>query len=187
MTAERLPVGQRWVEKPIVYDICHVPPIDLNTFRLRVSGAVQEPMSFSWDDILALPCSRLVRDLHCVTAWSVQDVAWEGVRTKEIVDRVIPDPEAKWVFVRGRDGYTTNLPIEDFGRPDSLLAYRMGDAPLRVEHGHPLRLVIPALYAWKSAKYVEEIEFLAHLRRGYWEERGFHDRGDPWREERFRV
>jgi len=187
MTAERLPRGQRWIEKPVVYDIGAVPPVDLESFRLRISGAVQNALRLSWDELLALPCARLSRDFHCVTAWSVRDLVWEGVRTPDLIARALPDPEAHWVLVRGLDGYTTNVPIEDFVRPDSLLAYRLNDAPLPLEHGYPLRLVVPALYAWKSAKYVTEIEFLTHLRRGFWEERGYHDRGDPWREERFRV
>ena len=187
MRVERLPPGQRWLEKPIVHDIGPVPPVDLNAYRLRVFGAVKDPVTFSWEQIVAMPCAKLERDFHCVTAWSVKDIVWEGVRTRDLVNRVSPDPEARWVFVRSRDGYTTNVPIEDFRRPDSLLAYRMNGEPLPGEHGNPLRLVIPALYAWKSAKYVHEIEFLVHRERGFGEERGYHDRGDPWREERFRV
>ena len=187
MTLERLPPGQRWLEKPIVYSIGPVPPVDLDAFRLRVFGAVEDPVTLCWEEIMAMPCARLERDFHCVTTWSVKDIVWEGVRTRDLADRVSPDPEARWVLVRGRDGYTTNVPIEDFRRPDSLIAYGMNDEPLPGERGHPIRLVIPALYAWKSAKYVREIEFLVHRQRGFWEERRYHDRGDPWREERFRV
>jgi DMSO/TMAO reductase YedYZ molybdopterin-dependent catalytic subunit len=184
---ERLPSGQRWLDEPIVYDVANVPPVNLSTYVLSVLGAVAHPAALSWEELLSLPCVELVRDFHCVTTWSVRDIKWEGVRTRELVDRVAPDPDARWVLVSGRDGYTTNMPIEDFSRPDSLLAYRMNGAEIPPDHGHPLRLVVPALYAWKSAKYVERIEFLTHLKRGYWEERGYHDRGDPWREERYRV
>jgi len=187
MTAERLPPGQRWIDEPIVYDIGPVPAVTLDAFRLRVSGNVAEPTTLTWEEILALPRVRLTRDFHCVTAWSVKDVIWEGVPAREIAKRVSPHPGTRWVIAHGRDGYTTNIPYSDFVHPDSLLAYRMNGAPLPPEHGHPLRLVIPTLYAWKSAKYVEAIEFLPQLRRGFWEERGYHDHGDPWREERFRA
>ena len=187
MTIERLPPGQRSLEKPILYDIGPVPPVDLRTYRLRVDGAVGEPLELSWEEILALPCARIKRDFHCVTTWSVKEIAWEGLRVRDLMDRVLPNLAARWVLVCGRDGYSTSLPIEEFGRPDSLLAYRMDGAELPAEHGGQLRLVIPALYAWKSAKYVERIEFLTHIQRGYWEKRGYHDRGDPWREERFRI
>ncbi len=187
MGIERLPRGQRWLDEPIVYDIGPVPPVDLDTYRLRLCGAVAKPLTLRWKEILALPCVELIRDFHCVTTWSVRAIAWEGVRVRDLVDRVVPDPEALWVLARGRDGYSTNVPIEDFVQPDNILAFRMNGRRLSPEHGYPLRLVIPALYAWKSAKYVEDIEFLTHLQRGFWEERGYHDRGDPWREERFRT
>jgi DMSO/TMAO reductase YedYZ molybdopterin-dependent catalytic subunit len=185
--AERLPAGQRWIDEPIVYDIGPVPPIRLDEFRLRVYGNVDRPIALTWEEILAMPCVRLTRDFHCVTTWSVRDVVWEGVRAREIGELVSPHQGTQWVIAHGRDGYTTNVPYADFVRPDSLLAYRMNDAPLETKRGFPLRLVIPALYAWKSAKYVQAIEFLAQLRRGFWEQRGYHDRGDPWREERFRT
>jgi len=187
MAVERLPEGQRWLDEPIVYDIGPVAPVDLEAYRLRLFGAVAHPLTLTWQEIVAMPCVELVRDFHCVTAWSVRSIAWQGVRVRDLIDRVTPDPEALWVLVRGRDGYSTNVPIEDFARPDNLLAYRMNGVPLPSKHGHPLRLVLPGLYAWKSAKYVETIEFLSHLKRGFWEERGYHDRGDPWREERFRT
>jgi len=186
-STERLPDGQVWLERPIVYDIGPVPPLDLEAFRLTVHGAVLHPMELTWKDLLAFPTSELVRDFHCVTTWSVKNIRWEGVRTKEIVDRVLPDPEALWIMARGRDGYSTSMPAEDFRRPDSLLAFHMNGVPLAPDHGWPLRLVIPSLYAWKSAKYVCEIEFLSRRQRGFWEERGYHDRGDPWREERYRT
>jgi len=186
-TSQRLPSGQRWMDAPLVYDIGAVPPVDLADYRLRIHGAAASSLDLSWEDILALPRATIVRDFHCVTFWSVRDVAWEGLRVRDLLDRVVPDPEARWVLVRGRDGYSTSVPIEDFSRPDNLFAYRMNGAPILPEHGHPLRLVIPSLYAWKSAKYVDEVEFIAHLHRGFWEERGYHDRGDPWREERYRT
>ena len=184
---ERLPRGQRWIDDLIVYDIARVSPQDMSTFTLRLSGLLEIPMELTWQQLLELPCARIVRDFHCVTTWSVKDVVWEGVRTRDILDRVLPSANVSWVLAHGRDGYTTSVPFDAFGHPDSLLAYRMNDAPLPMEHGGPLRLVIPSLYAWKSAKYVNRLEFAAQMKRGFWEERGYHDRGDPWLEERFRV
>jgi DMSO/TMAO reductase YedYZ molybdopterin-dependent catalytic subunit len=175
------------VDDLIVYDIAQVPLVEVAAFRLRVSGLVESQVQFSWQQLLDMPCSRIVRDFHCVTTWSVESVVWEGVRTQEILDIVRPSPEVRWVMARGRDGYATNVPFEAFSHPDSLLAYRMNDAPLGLEHGQPLRLVIPSLYAWKSAKYVDHLEFTSAMQRGFWEQRGYHDRGDPWKEERFRT
>ncbi len=184
---ERLPRGQRWIDQPIVYDIARVEPLDVAEYRLRLSGLVESPGVLSWEELQSFPCARIVRDLHCVTTWSVKDVEWEGVRTQSIIERVSPSPDVQWVLARGRDGYVTCVPYDAFSRPDSLLAFRMNGDPLPLEHGQPVRLVVPSLYAWKSAKYVDRLEFVRSLRRGYWEERGYHDRGDPWREERFRT
>jgi DMSO/TMAO reductase YedYZ molybdopterin-dependent catalytic subunit len=185
MAQGKLPPGQEWVERPIVYDIAAVPPADLATFRLRLHGAVAEPVDLSWAAISALPHKRVVRDFHCVTTWSVRSVAWEGVLTSELIRLVRPDPDVRWVLARGRDGYTTSVPYDGFSHLDSLVAVRMNGEALPREHGFPLRLVIPSLYAWKSAKYLDAIEFCRDLSRGFWENRGYHDRGDPWLEERF--
>lgn len=186
MSASQLPPGQRWVDRPIVYDVAPAGPVDLSSFRLRLHGAVKRSLELSWADLQALPRSRVVRDFHCVTAWSVRAIPWEGVLTAELVERVEPDSDARWVLARGRDGYSALVPFDAFTAPDSLVAYRMADAPLLPEHGYPLRLVVSSLYAWKSAKYLDELEFLRAPVRGFWEERGYHDRGDPWRGERYR-
>ncbi len=185
MIERGLPPGQRWVDRPVVYDIAVVPPVDQSAFRLRLHGALEHPVTLSWAEFAAMPRTQIVRDFHCVTTWSVRAVAWEGVAASEFVRLVRPDPDVRWVLARGRDGYTTNLPYEAFIRPDSLLADRMNGEPLPRQHGFPLRLVVPSLYAWKSAKYLEEVEFRRDLARGFWEQRGYHDRGDPWLEERF--
>jgi len=181
----RLPPGQRWIEQLVVYDIGPVPPVDLGSFRLRLFGEVENPLGLSWRDILALPKAAVTRDFHCVTTWSVKGLSWQGVAGRTIVELVRPKPAVTWVMARGRDGYSTNVPYGDLLREGSLLAYRLNGAPIPAENGYPLRLVVPSLYAWKSAKYLEGLEFLAPLRRGYWEARGYHDRGDPWREERW--
>jgi DMSO/TMAO reductase YedYZ molybdopterin-dependent catalytic subunit len=186
MVPGRLPVGQQWVEKPIRYDIGPVPGFDLSRFRLRLLGAVERPGELTWDEFLRLPQATVQADFHCVTGWSVPSLAWGGVLAGAIVDLVRPRPDVLWVVAHGREGYTTNVPYPQFHDERSLLAHRLNGAPLRPEHGAPLRLVVPSLYAWKSAKYLEALEFLPSLRRGYWEERGYHDVGDPWRGERFR-
>lgn len=187
MNRRRLPPGQRWIDRLVVYDISRVEPADPAAFRISVGGRVGRPASLSLADVAAWPRTAIVRDVHCVTRWSVRDVAWEGVAAREVVRRVEPMADVRWVLVHGRDGYATNVPYEAFLRPDTLLADRMNGSPLPLEHGAPVRLVVPSLYAWKSAKYVDAIEFLPDLVRGFWEQRGYHDRGDPWGEERFRL
>lgn len=186
MVPGSLPVGQRWVPEPIPYDIGPVPSLDLRRFRLRLSGAVEHPSELAWDEILGLPQVTVEADFHCVTGWSVPALRWEGVSTRVLADLVRPREGVRWVVAHGREGYTTNVPYLQFLDPQSLLAHRMNGAPLSPEHGYPLRLVVPSLYAWKSAKYLAELEFLTDLRRGFWEERGYHDVGDPWRGERYR-
>jgi DMSO/TMAO reductase YedYZ molybdopterin-dependent catalytic subunit len=187
MPGRGLPPGQQWIDRPVVYDIAPAPLVDLADFRLRLGGDVKRPAEFTWDDLTRWPRMSIVRDFHCVTTWSVRAIAWEGVAASEIARLARPRRGVRWVIARGRDGYVTNLPYEAFMRADSLMADRMNGHALPPEHGYPLRLIVPSLYAWKSAKYVESIEFRQDLRRGFWEQRGYHDRGDPWREERFRT
>ncbi|MCR4391923.1 MAG: sulfite oxidase-like oxidoreductase [Candidatus Acetothermia bacterium] len=183
---DRLPPGQRWVDRPIPFDIGPVPPADLARFRLRLYGSVAHPVELSWAELLRLPNTVVTQDFHCVTGWSVRDLVWEGVSTRVLADLVRPTSDVRWVMAYGREGYSTNIPYGHFLAAGSLVAYRLNGAALPLEHGHPLRLVIPSLYAWKSAKYLTALEFLTEFRRGYWEERGYHDVGDPWREERYR-
>jgi DMSO/TMAO reductase YedYZ molybdopterin-dependent catalytic subunit len=186
MRRDELPPGQRWIERPVVYDIAAVLPVELDAFRLRVHGAVDHPAALSWAELAQLPRVKATLDFHCVTTWSVRGIVWEGIPVSELIRRVRPHPDVRWVLARGRDGYATSLPYEALAHPESLLADRMDGETLPRQHGFPLRLVVPSLYAWKSAKYLEEIEFRRDLARGYWEERGYHDQGDPWLEERFR-
>lgn len=182
----KLPPGQRWVEELVVYDIGPVPSLELRDFRLRLFGAVANPKELHWEEFLALPQAQVRADFHCVEGWSVPDLVWEGVLGTTIAELVRPEPDVAWVVAHGRDGYTTNIPFPYFARPDTILAHTLNGRPLPPEHGWPLRLVVPSLYAWKSAKYLVALEFRRDLRRGYWEERGYHDVGDPWREERRR-
>lgn len=169
-----------------MYDIGAVPPTDLVRFRLRIFGEVERSAELSWEEVLALPQAQVRADLHCVEGWSVPDLLWEGVPSSTIIDLVRPKPGVAWVFAHCQEGYTTNVPYHYFSQPTTILALKLNGDPLSKEHGFPLRLVVPSLYAWKSAKYLVALEFLAQLKRGYWEERGYHDVGDPWREERHR-
>ncbi len=183
---DRLPPGQRWISAPIPYDIVdELPEVDIKEYRLRVWGEVENPMEFTYEDLLNLPAVKLIADFHCVTRWSVKDLTWEGVQTLEICKLVNPKSEAKFVIIHCLEGYTTNLPFEYFSAEDSILAYKMNGQVIPRRHGYPLRLVVPQLYAWKSAKYVTGIEFMKEDRPGFWELRGYNMKGDPWKEERY--
>ncbi|WP_461832707.1 sulfite oxidase-like oxidoreductase [Aquifex sp.] len=183
---DRLPPGQKWIKAPIVYDIVdEIPDWDMENYRFKVWGEVENPIELTYEELLKLPSAEVVADFHCVTRWSVPEIVWEGVLTKDLLEIVKPKPTAQYVLVHCLEGYTTNVPVEYLKKEDSILAYKMFGKPLPKRHGYPLRLVIPQLYAWKSAKYVWGLEFLDHLVPGYWEVRGYHHIGDPWKEERF--
>lgn len=168
-----------------MYDVGVVLPMDLGNFRLRITGALENPLELSWQELLGLPKVEATEDFHCVDGWSVRGLRWEGVPTRVIVDLVRPKVGVQWVMAYGREGYSTSVPYGHLLREGSLLAWGLNGQPLPPEHGSPLRLVVPSLYAWKSAKYLTGLEFLTEHRRGYWEERGYHDVGDPWQEERY--
>lgn len=182
---ERLPPGQHLVTDWPVLDLGEQPQVPLAAFRLDVTGAVEAPASWDWDAFMALPQTRFVSDIHCVTTWSRYDNAWEGVSTRAILDLVRPTADARAVMLRSHDGYTTNLLLEDFADPLALVAHAWeGEALTRV-HGGPARLVVPHLYFWKSAKWLRKIEVLTADKAGFWERRGYHMRGEPWAEERY--
>jgi DMSO/TMAO reductase YedYZ molybdopterin-dependent catalytic subunit len=183
--AERLPPGQKITHKWPVLHAGEVPPFDPATWDLFIFGLVKEQKSFTWKQFCALPRVQVQADMHCVTRWSKLDNLWEGVATRELLHHVEPLPEAKFVMVHCEYGFTTNLPLADFFSEDALFAMKHNGADLEPAHGHPLRLVIPKLYAWKSAKWVRAIEFTDLDRRGFWEVRGYHNHADPWREERY--
>ncbi|MEP9351743.1 sulfite oxidase-like oxidoreductase [Xanthobacter sp. KR7-225] len=183
--SERLPPGQHLVKDWPVLDLGIQPMITPTRFRLDVSGAVENPVSLDWDAFLALPQTSFVNDIHCVTTWSRYDNAWQGVSTHDLMDLVMPAPHAAAVMLHSFDGYSTNLLLEDFASPDAFLAHSWQGAPLTREHGGPMRLVVPHLYFWKSAKWLKSIDFIAADKAGFWEERGYHMRGDPWAEQRY--
>ncbi|GGI80103.1 sulfite oxidase-like oxidoreductase [Deinococcus wulumuqiensis] len=152
--------------------------------QLRVTGLAQ-PRTFGWDELLALPQTTLECDIHCVTHWSKLGTTWTGVRVTDLLALLDLDPRATHVMQRSVGGYSTNLSLDDFARPENLLAHTFGGEPLTPEHGGPLRTVVPHLYFWKSAKWVTELEFMAGDAPGFWEKNGYHMRGDPFKEQRY--
>lgn len=183
----RIPPHQARTRKWPVLDAFGPPKIDLERWRFRVKGLVEKPASFTWNEFQALPRVKVFSDFHCVTRWSRLGNLWEGVRTSELFSRAGVLPEARYVLVSGYDWeWTTNMPLAAFLAEDALFADTHDGEPIPLEHGGPLRLVVPRLYAWKSAKWVSGLEFLAHDQAGYWENGGYHMNGDPWKEERYR-
>jgi DMSO/TMAO reductase YedYZ molybdopterin-dependent catalytic subunit len=181
----RIPPGQVRTRKWPVLHYGHVPTISLDRWRLDIRGLVTTPLSFSWAEFHTLPRVKVYSDFHCVTTWSRLDNVWEGVAVREIMRRAGVLPEAKFVIPHGYDsGWTTNLPLADFNSADALIADTHDGQPLVPDHGGPVRLIVPQLYAWKSAKWLKAIEFVAEDQPGYWEQAGYHNHGDPWTEER---
>jgi DMSO/TMAO reductase YedYZ molybdopterin-dependent catalytic subunit len=184
--AQRIPPGQSGTKKWPVLDASGPPQVNLNAWKLRVFGLVRQPVEWTWEEFLQLPRVRVFADFHCVTRWSRLGNLWEGVSTREMIQRAGgPLPEAGFVLAHGYDrGFTTNVPLADFLAEDSLIAISHDGEPLSEDHGGPARLIVPRLYAWKSAKWLKGIELLEHDRAGFWESNGYHMRGDPWTEER---
>jgi DMSO/TMAO reductase YedYZ molybdopterin-dependent catalytic subunit len=181
----RLPPGQVATLKWPVLHLGDVPRFDPTAWNLRTAGWVKNPLQLTWDEFLALPRLAVTADFHCVTRWSRFDNHWEGVPFRAIADLTEPLSSASHVLVRSEGDYTTNIPLRDLMESNVLLAFRHDGAPLEAEHGGPLRLVVPRLYGWKSAKWVRGFEFLPKDEPGYWERNGYHMYGDPWKEQRF--
>ena len=182
---QRLPPGQHLVQDWPVLDLGVHPRIDPARWTLRVFGDVEESLHWDWAAFRAQEQVREVTDIHCVTTWSRYDNEWEGVSTRTVLEAARPLPGVNFVVLHSHDGYVTNLPLADFAAADALLAHAWQGQPLTTEHGGPVRLVVPHLYLWKSAKGLQRIEFVAADKPGFWETRGYHDRGDPWQEQRY--
>ncbi|MEM4311569.1 MAG: sulfite oxidase-like oxidoreductase [Nitrososphaerales archaeon] len=186
-TLKKVPPNQRFALRWAIYAALGVPEIKLEDWRLKVTGLVENPLSFSYVELIQSPLMvKLVRDFHCVTGWSIANVNWEGIPIKALADKARVKPETKWVMFYCADGYTTPIPLEDALVEDSLIVFKMNGKPLSIEQGFPARPFIPHLYGWKSAKWLTEIEFLKDYVDGYWEMYGYHERGNVWDEERFK-
>jgi DMSO/TMAO reductase YedYZ molybdopterin-dependent catalytic subunit len=183
---DRIPPGQSRTKKWPVLDASGPPTVDLAAWRLRLYGLVQAPVELTWKEFLDLPRVQVFSDFHCVTRWSRLGNHWEGVSTAELLRLAGGAQEnAQFVLAHGYDrGFTTNLPLPDFLAEDALVAFLHDGEPISLDHGGPARLIVPRLYAWKSAKWLSAIELLPTDRAGFWERNGYHMRGNPWAEER---
>ncbi len=183
--ANRIPPGQFQTVKWPVLHAGSVPRIDLQKWQLQLWGQVERPTVLNWTELQAQPHVKIFADMHCVTRWSMLDNTWEGVSTRQLSSLAGVKPEAKYVIAHGAHGFTTNMPLADFLDEDCLVAWSRNGEALDPDHGWPLRLVIPKLYAWKSAKWLTGLEFASTDEPGFWEQNGYHNHGDPWTEERF--
>jgi DMSO/TMAO reductase YedYZ molybdopterin-dependent catalytic subunit len=182
---DRLPPGQRLVRDWPVLDLGVEPNVTADKFRLDVDGLVENKLHLTLDGVMALPQTDSVSDMHCVTQWSRYDNRWRGVAARTLLDLVRPKPEARHVVFHSHDGYTTNVRLDQFDQPDVFLVHLWEGKPITRQHGGPVRVLIPRLYLWKSAKWVRRIELTAQDRPGFWEVRGYHNNADPWQEERY--
>jgi DMSO/TMAO reductase YedYZ molybdopterin-dependent catalytic subunit len=181
----RIPPGQHEEESWPVLHAGSVPKMDIKDWKFSIWGMLEEDVELSFQDFMALPRVKVFSDIHCVTTWSRLNNLWEGVSTSTIKELVKILPEARYVSVHAYKKFTTNLSLEDFFAKDVILATKHNNINLSREHGGPVRLVVPRLYFWKSAKWITGLEFLAEDKRGFWESSGYHNHGDPWKEERY--
>jgi len=188
----KLPIGQHEVRNWPVLDLGEQPDVPLDRWRLEVTGLVDNPFTLTWDQFKALPQAEDVSDFHCVTTWSRYENHWGGVRFKTIAELAVPHPEVRHVLCTGYDvmpgtriPYTTNLPLARAIEDDVLLVHTWEGRPLPKEHGGPCRMITPKLYAWKGAKWIRKIEFLAEDRKGFWEVRGYSNSAEPWFNDRY--
>ncbi len=181
--ADRLPPGQYVVTDFPVLSAGPTPHTPLDQWSFRVEGALDEPRSWTWDEFQALPTETVTKDIHCVTKWSKFDTTWEGVSVDTLLDGVETTGEYVVAFADG--GYTTNLPLEDVMDGKAWIAHKFNGEPLEPEHGGPARLLVPHLYFWKSAKWVRGLSLSDIDLPGFWETNGYHNYGDPWREQRY--
>jgi DMSO/TMAO reductase YedYZ molybdopterin-dependent catalytic subunit len=180
-----LPVGQTITKKWPVLDLGTQPEIPLSSWQLIVDGEVENPLQLSWNDFMALPQTEDTSDFHCVTTWSKLDIPWKGVRFIDLAAAAHPKDTATHILCYGYDSYTTNISLEEALKPDVLLAHTVEGKPLPKEHGGPVRMITPQLYAWKGSKWISRIEFLSENVLGFWEERGYSNTAWPWRNDRY--
>ncbi len=182
----RLPPGQYDVgaDWPVLTAEA-TPRLSTDDWTFTVDGLVEEKVSWSWAEIMALPPSEYMGDIHCVTTWSKLGVRFRGVSVDTLLAAARPQPTARYVLARSTTGYTTNLPLDDVTGGKAWVVWEYDGRPLAREHGGPARLLVPHLYFWKSAKWVSGLQLLDHDQPGFWEQNGYHDRGDPWKEQRY--
>lgn len=178
-----LPPGQYWGRRFVLYTINGVPDIDASQYRFNMFGLVNRNIEVTLDELESMQRSVLHADFHCVTKWSIRDCEWSGVPFSALTEQSGMKEKAEYVFAYSLDGYTTVMPLENM--KDAMLATRLNGERLPAEQGAPVRLVVPSLYGWKSAKWLSAIELIGEYRNGFWEERGYHERGDFLEEERF--
>jgi DMSO/TMAO reductase YedYZ molybdopterin-dependent catalytic subunit len=183
--SKRVPPGQYLTDRFPVLHAGVTPRVKLDSWDFRVDGLIEDPVTWSYDEIRAMPSVTRTVDIHCVTKWSKLDTVWEGVSVSEIMSRIKLEPGVTHVLVSAEHGFTANIPLTDFMAEQNMLAYRYDDLDLEPDHGWPLRLLVPHLYFWKSVKWVRGFQFLDHDTPGFWERNGYHMYGDPWREQRY--
>jgi DMSO/TMAO reductase YedYZ molybdopterin-dependent catalytic subunit len=181
----QVPVGQTITKKWPVLDLGYHPQIPLDKWRLVIDGEVENPVVLKWEDFLALPQTEDVSDFHCVTTWSKLDMTWKGVRLLDLAALVQPKETATHIMCYGYDTYTTNVSLEEALKPDVMLVHTVDGEALPLEHGGPLRMITPQLYAWKGSKWIKRIAFLPENKLGFWEERGYSTTAYPWRNDRY--
>ena len=182
---DKVPPGQFVTAKFPVLTYGPTPKVDLATWRLRIFGLVEEEVELTWEQFTGLQWSTVNADFHCVTQWSALDNTWEGVLFTDLIKLVEPKPQAKYVMAHCYGNYTTNVPLDLMLEDGSMLAHKQDGEELDRDHGWPVRLVVPSRYGWKSAKWLNGIEFMADDQPGFWEQRGYSNSADPWKEERF--
>jgi DMSO/TMAO reductase YedYZ molybdopterin-dependent catalytic subunit len=179
----RVPPGQYVTDDFPVLSAGPTPQIPIDRWTFTIRGAVEQPRSWTWKELMALPKASITADIHCVTKWSKLDTSWQGVSLDVLLEGT--EPTGGFVSAWSDGGYTTNLPLEDLTGDRAWIAFAFDDEPLDPEHGGPARLLVPHLYFWKSAKWVRGIEVLDEDEPGFWETNGYHDYGDPWQEQRY--
>ena len=182
--SDRVPPGQYLAKGFPVLTYGETPEIATDEWTFKVWGLATSK-TFTWSDLMAMPQQEFTADFHCVTRWSKLDVKWVGVKVTDFMEQVELDPKVVHIMEHCYGGYTTNISLDDFLRPENFFAHTLEGQPLPADHGGPLRLVVPHLYAWKSAKWINGLEFLAKPASGFWEKNGYHKRGEPWAEERY--
>ncbi len=181
----RVPPGQHLTNTWPVLHYGSVPRIETSKWSLRIFGQVDKEKTLNYQEFMRLPMVKVFSDIHCVTTWSKLDNLWEGVSTLEIKKLVNVAPEAEYVIVHAAPNFTTNIPADDFFQSDVLIAVKHNNQNISADHGGPVRLIVPRLYFWKSAKWITGIEFSDMDKPGFWESAGYHNHGDPWKEERY--